>query len=341
MILAGDIGGTKTRLALFRVTGERLEMRGEESYPSREHAGLDGIVAAFRAALPGEIREACFGIAGPVRDGRSQTTNLPWVVDAADLVRALRVVRVHLINDLEANAYGIAALEARDLVELHAGRPGAGNAALIGVGNAALIAAGTGLGEAGLFWDGISHRPFATEGGHASFAPGDPLQDELLAYLRLTHEHVSWERVLSGPGLYNVYRFLRDTGRGEESPQLTETLAGDDPAAAIAAAALEGRSPLCARALDLFVALYGAEAGNLGLKFMATGGVYVGGGIAPKILAAMQRATFMRAFLAKGRMKTVLETMPVRVILNDRTPLIGAARCAALRAGLLPAAGKV
>ena len=332
MILAGDIGGTKTRLALFRLAGERFDLRSEQSYPSREYHDLDGIVAAFRAAFPGEIREACFGIAGPVRDGRSQTTNLPWTIDARVLGRSLGLPRVRLINDLEANAYGIAALDPDDLFELRAGLPGAGNAAL--------IAAGTGLGEAGLFWDGTAHLPFATEGGHTSFAPADRLQDELLVYLRRKHEHVSWERVLSGPGLYNVYLFLRDTGRGEESPSLAERLAREDPAAVISETAIEGRSPLAEQALELFVALYGAEAGNLGLKFMATGGVYVGGGIAPKILKALKGAAFVQAFLAKGRMKPLLETMPVRVILNDRTPLLGAARCAALRAGLLPAAGK-
>ena len=330
MILAGDIGGTKTRLALYRLAGRRLELRSERSYPSREHENLDGIVAAFRAAFPGEIREACFGIAGPVRDGRSQTTNLPWTIDARVLGRSLGLPQVHLINDLEANAYGIVALAPGDLVELRAGIPG--------VGNAALIAAGTGLGEAGLFWDGAAHRPFGTEGGHASFAPADRLQDELLVYLRRTHEHVSWERVLSGPGLYNVYLFLRDTGRGEESPRMAERLAREDPAAVISELAIEGSAPLAAQALDLFVALYGAEAGNLALKMMATGGLYVGGGIAPKILTAMKSGTFVRAFLAKGRMKPLLESMPVKVILNDRTPLLGAACCAALRAGLLPAA---
>lgn len=326
MILAGDIGGTKTRLALFRSEAGRLRPVTEETYASGKYPDLDPIVEAFLAA-PGSqdaaIARACFGVAGPVVDGRCVTTNLPWVVDARRLRDGLGLPAVDLINDLEANAYGIDALGPDDFAVLHEGASTAS-------GNAAIIAAGTGLGEAGIYWDGSRHRPFACEGGHASFAPEDDLQGELLATLRRSHEHVSWERVLSGPGLRTVYEFLRDSGRGEEPPWLAEDMRREDPAAVITRAALQGRSVLCAGALDLFVALYGSEAGNLALKMMATGGLYVGGGIAPKILERLKGKGFMEAFLAKGRMRPLLERIPVRVILNDRAALLGAARRAAL-----------
>jgi glucokinase len=341
MILAGDIGGTKTRLALFRPQAGRLRSVAEETFASGTFPDLDSMVVAFlsargllssgrpsasvsRSAHRGEdVERACFGVAGPVVSGRSLTTNLPWVVDARRLSTDLGIPAVDLINDLEANAYGIAALEAHDFAVLSAGAPGAS-------GNAAIIAAGTGLGEAGLFWDGRRHRPFACEGGHASFAPGDDLQGQLLAHLGRSYDHVSWERVLSGPGLLAVYRFLRDTGRGEEPPWLAEEMRREDPGAVITRAALQGRSVLCAEALDLFVSLYGAEAGNLALKMMAVGGLYLGGGIAPKILDRLKGKGFVEAFLAKGRMRPLLERMPVRVILNDRAALLGAARRAAL-----------
>jgi glucokinase len=269
------------------------------------------------------VKYACFGIAGPVRHGRCEATNLAWVVDAHQLARELAIETVTLINDLEANAYGIAVLEPKDFVVLNEGAPDE-------EGNAAVIAAGTGLGEAGLYWDGKQHRAFACEGGHADFAPRSALEIELLRYLLPQFEHVSYERVLSGPGLYNIYKFLRDTGRGEEPAWLTEEMRQHDPSAAISQAALAGKCALCMQALDLFVALYGAKAGNLALTIMAAGGVFVGGGIAPKILGKLTDGTFMAAFTAKGRLKPVLEAMPVRVILNDKTALLGAARCAYL-----------
>jgi glucokinase len=274
------------------------------------------------------VTHACFGVAGPVMRGRAEVTNLPWTVDAREAAAALRLGEVWLINDLEATAYGIAALPASDFVVLHAGAPGA-------TGNAAVIAAGTGLGEAGLLWDGARHRPFACEGGHATFAPTDDVQVRLLQYLLKRYAHVSWERVLSGPGLLSIYEFFRDAGAGEEPTWLRESLREGDPAAVISRAALEGRSPLCARALDLFVALYGAEAGNLALKVLATGGVFLAGGIALKILPKLQEPTFREAFVAKGRARALLEAIPVRVIVNDKAALLGTARYAALRAGLV------
>lgn len=323
MILAGDIGGTNTRLAFFKVKAGRLSGVVEETFPSRQYASLNEIVRKFVSAKRLPVDQACFGVAGPVINGRSKTTNLAWVVESRSLARELGIKTAGLINDLEANAYGIAELGAKDYVILNEGRKDA-------TGNAAIIAAGTGLGEAGLYWDGARHRPFACEGGHADFGPNNDLQLDLLRYMFKHLGHVSWESVLSGPGLHTIYKFLRDTGRGEEQAPLAEAIQHKDPAAAISQAALKGACGLSVQALDLFVSLYGAEAGNLALKVMATGGVYVGGGIAPKIITKLKDGTFKQAFTAKGRMQPLLEAMPVRVILNDKTALLGAARYAML-----------
>jgi glucokinase len=328
MILAGDIGGTSTRLAVFELRNNALREVVEQTYASRAHAGLREIVSRFVTEHRPDIAHASFGIAGPVVDGRVKTPNLPWVIDAQELADELGLAAAALLNDLEANAYGVAALTASDLVTLNAGAPGV-------AGNAAVIAAGTGLGEAGLYWDGRRHRPFAAEGGHADFAPRNAVEIELLRYLLQTHEHVSYERVLSGPGLHNIYKFLRDTGWGKECAAVVEAMGSRDPAAVISQAGLDGSCRLCVRSLDLFVAIYGAAAGNLALKVMARTGVYIGGGIAPKILAKLKDPAFMDAFTAKGRLKPLCESIPVRVILNPKTALLGSARYAALQAALL------
>jgi glucokinase len=328
MILAGDIGGTNTRLAFFTAEGGRPKSIVEETFPSRVHSGLTEVVQQFMSAHKLSVSCACFSIAGPVRTGRCEATNLPWVVDASQLATELGIATVLLINDLEANAHGAITLEPSDWVVLSAGAPDA-------VGNAALIAAGTGLGEAGLSWDGTHYCPFASEGGHTDFAPRNALEGDLWRFLLNQFAHVSYELVLSGPGLVNIYRFLRDTGRGQEPAWLTEELRQHDPAAAIAQAALAGRCALCEHTLDLFVSLYGAEAGNLALKVMATGGVFIGGGIAPRIIQKLTTPTFIKAFTAKGRLQPLLEAMPVRVVLNDRTALYGAARYAMLYADKL------
>jgi len=325
VILAGDIGATNTRLALFDGTTERSDPIAEQIYASRDYPGLEAIASEFVRAANASIEGACFGVAGPVKDGRSSTTNLAWIVDSRELARDLRLPRVALLNDLEASAHGIPWLRPDEIVVLQEGAPDA-------AGHRALIAAGTGLGEAGLYWDGRGHRPFATEGGHASFAPSDEVEIDLLRHLIRRFEQVSWERVVSGPGLVNIYSFLRDSGRGEEPSWLADEIATGEPAAVISTAALAGRSRLCSDALDLFVTLYGAEAGNLALKVMATGGVYVGGGIAPRILPRLRGPAFVKAFVAKGRMRPLLEAMPVRVVLNDRLALLGAARYAASEA---------
>jgi glucokinase len=321
MILAGDIGGTNARLAYFQVKNGHLAVAVEHVFPSREHRGLDEIVAKFVDSQGIKPELACFGVAGPVRAGRVETSNLPWIVEASTLARELCLPGVLLINDLEANAWGIADLEETDLVELNkvAGKPS---------GNQAVISAGTGLGQAGLYWNGQAYDVFATEGGHCDFAPRTEIEIELLRFLSARFGHVSVERIVSGPGLVNVYRFLRDTHRGEEPGWLTDQMAHGDAAAAISRAALGAKAPLAEHALDLWVSIYGAEAGNLALKIMATGGVYLGGGIAPKIISKLSGLLFMQAFVGKGRMQPLLEAIPVRVITNDKIALFGAARCA-------------
>jgi glucokinase len=323
LVLAGDIGGTTTRLAFFRAAGDRLETVASEHYASREHGSLAAIVQAFVAEHGLAPERACFGIAGPVCAGRVLTPNLPWLVDAGELADLLGLARVALINDLEANAYGIPLLGEEDFAVLNPGRsdPSA---------PIAVISAGTGLGESLAVWDGSAHRPLPTEGGHADFAPRNELETELLLYLRAEFGRVSYERVLSGPGLHNIYRFLRDHRHLPENPAVASAMSQGDAAACISRAALAGSCPLCSQALDLFVSLYGAEAGNLALRCLATGGVYVGGGIAPKILDRLKGPAFLLAFSAKGRLSPLLETIPVRVILNDRTALLGAGRCALL-----------
>ena len=317
-VLAGDVGGTKTRLAIFDVHGTRLETVTERSYPSGSYSGLENIVQDFLGGSSAACRQACFGIAGPVQHGRAQATNLPWIVEEQALAALFGFERVALINDLEANAWGIAALRKIDFCPLNAGSPAA-------AGNAVIISAGTGLGEAGLYWDGQRHWPFACEGGHVNFSPSSDLEIALLEYLRERFGRVSWERVVSGKGLVNVHDFLR-THRGVPAPSwLRAELSAGDAAAAISRAAKDDRDALCAEALDLFIHLYGVEAGNHALKIMATGGVYLGGGIAPKNLERFKSPLFMQGFLDKGRMRPLLEAMPVRIILNDRTALYGPA----------------
>jgi glucokinase len=330
MILAGDVGGTNTRLAFFEIRNSHLERVAERTYPSRAHASLDDIVADFVATQKMRAAAAGIGIAGPVRDGVSHATNLPWIVDARRLAERTGIPFVALLNDLEANGYGIATLAPSDFAVLQEGAPGA-------MGNAVIISPGTGLGEGVLYWDGKQYWPLPSEGGHASFAPEDELQDGLLKYLREQFGHVSWERIVSGPGLLNIYKFLRDTGDEKEPAWLTHALASEDPSREISKAALEGKSPLCEKALDLFVALLAQECGNMALKVLAVGGVYMGGGIPPKILPKLRTILFLKAFANKGRFRSVLESIPVRVILNEYTALRGAARRASM---LLQAAAR-
>ena len=317
-VLAGDIGGTKTRLGVFDVHGTRLEIVTERSYPSSRYSGLENIVQNFLDGSGADCRQACFGIAGPVQRGRAQATNLPWIVEEQTIAELFGFEHVALINDLEANAWGIGALRKNDFWTLNAGSPAAG-------GNACIISAGTGLGEAGLYWDGQRHWPFACEGGHTNFSPSNDLEIALLEYLRKRFGRASWERVLSGTGLANVHDFLRSHRAVPAPSWLRNQLSSGDAAAIISRTALKNRDTLCVEALDLFIHLYGVEAGNHALKIMATGGVYLGGGIAPKNLERFKGPLFMQGFLDKGRMKPLLEAMPVKIITNDRTALYGPA----------------
>lgn len=318
-ILAGDVGATHTRLAVF--TADPRGPATFESYPSHDHAGLEEMVQTFLASHPADLDAACFGVAGTAQGGHVKTINLAWEVDAASLARVLGLKSVSLINDLAANAYGIAELAPDELEALNPGVPAPDGAM-------AVISAGTGLGEAGVLPDGDGVRVIPTEGGHTDFGPRSDLEVELYRYLAAEDAHVSYERVCSGMGLLNIYRFLRGRSRTPEPPWLTAEIAARDAGAVISRAALGQRDPVCVQALDVMVSIYGAEAGNLALKYLATGGVYVGGGIAPQILPKLRDGTFIRSFIAKGRFAEILERLPVQVILNDRTALLGAAHYA-------------
>ncbi|MDH5195610.1 MAG: glucokinase [Nitrospira sp.] len=345
MILAGDIGGTKTNLALYDWTQERVDPLRLESFHSADYTSLEDILSEFLTAptspvgigsdessVPAEqgvpptsevrLTAACFGIAGPVIDNHCETTNLPWVVDGQTMAKRFAIPRVQLLNDLEATAYGILSLRPDELEVLNAGNPPKKRQAL------ALIAAGTGLGEGILFWDGLSYRPMPSEGGHADFAPNNDQEIDLLRYLRSQYLHVSYERILSGPGLHAIYEFLRDTKKNEPT-WLMEKIKAGNPAAEIAQAGLQGQAEIAKQALELFASIYGAEAGNLALKALSLDGVYVGGGIAPKLIAKLKDGSFMKGFLNKGRYKKLLSNMPVKVIMNQQTALLGAASVAA------------
>lgn len=321
MILAGDIGGTKTHLSLFqRKGGAPVQIRGD-IFPSRSFAGLEAVIHKFLPPKMTALDCACFGVAGPVLEGRSKTTNLPWTIDADSIAKTFGIPTVFLLNDLEATAYGTLFLKAGELRNLNPGRTQRH-------GHRAVIAAGTGLGEAVLYWDGTRYHASASEGGHTDFGPRGPIEFELLEYLSKRYPHVSYERILSGPGLVNIYQFMKDTGRAKEPGWLSEKMSVRDPAAVITEAALSDRSKICVKSLDLFVSIYGAEAGNLALKALATGGIYIGGGIAPRIIRKLSAGPFMKAFVDKGRYAGLLSKIPVRIILNPTAALLGAAQYA-------------
>jgi len=318
VILAGDIGGTKTVLSILtRESDGSLTCLQEQTYASQQFPEFDDILTAF---LPADIaiKSACFGVAGAVVNQRCQTTNLPWLLDAEELKKKLNTAKVKLLNDLEAMALGMLYLPEPDLIELNPD-------AVTQAGNIAVIAAGTGLGEAILYWNGRKHHPIATEGGHSDFAAQNAQQDQLLAHLRKSYpDHVSCERILSGIGFSHLYDFLCDQGFALPCPDVPQLHSGIDRNAVISRLGVAGVDPLCVEAVRLFVEIYGAEAGNLALKSLATGGVFIGGGIGAKILPAMLDGQFMRAFKAKGRFHSLLDKIPVKLSLNPRTPLIGA-----------------
>jgi glucokinase len=323
VILAGDIGGTKTVLALFETADdETLEPAAETKASSREHATFEEILEPFldRAGRPA-LKGACFAVAGPVLDGVVRTTNLPWVLDEGHLASLTRAPRVKLLNDLEGTAYGMLHLPRSELVSLQEGvRPRRR-------GNVAVIAAGTGLGEAYLHWDGGRYRPIATEGGHADFAPRTDEEVDLLRYLRKKlGGRVSCERVISGPGVFAIYEFLRDTHRHEESRAVAEKLAAaGDPSAIVSAEAQSSRDDLCVATMNLFAELYGAEAGNMALRALTYGGVYVGGGVAAKNLPLLQNGSFVTGFTDKGRFRELMRELDVWISTNPRAALLGAA----------------
>jgi len=323
MLLAGDIGGTKTNLAIYSPEPPLGAPLAEKTFPSARYRDLESLVREFLSEVDLKVDRAAFGVAGPVVGGRVTTTNLPWEIDEDHLRKVLNLSSVYLLNDLEAVAQAIPLLKRRDLHPLNQGRAVSGGAI-------ALIAPGTGLGEAFLTWERSRYRAHSSEGGHVGFAPANRLEAELLQYLRDRHQfdHVSYERVCSGLGLPTIYAFLKDRGRGEEPVWLAKQLAAaDDPTPVIVNAALDKKRTceLCITTLNIFVSILGAEAGNLALKVLATGGIYVGGGIPPRILSALENGRFMDAFVRKGRMSGLLARMPVRVILNPKAALLGAA----------------
>lgn len=326
MILAGDVGGTKTAFALLAAGESGLRLVREATLPSREFATFEAAVRRFLEDGPvPAIDAACFGVAGPVVDGRAIATNLPWTLDARLLEVQIPARRVVLLNDLEATAHGVLALGPEHVVTLQAGQPRAGNLAV--------IAAGTGLGEAWLARDGDRYVAVASEGGHADFAARTDVEIELLRALRVQYGHVSWERVVSGPGLVAIHAFLRERSGVPAPAWLRDRLAAEDDAAVISEVALAGADAVCAEALDLFVGAYGAEAGNLALRAFAIGGVFVAGGIAPKILPRLLDGPFLHAFRDKGRFADFMAGIPVRVVMEPRTALLGAARVAASALG--------
>jgi glucokinase len=335
MILAGDVGGTKVVLALYGFERGHLTHVREEKFPAHEYAGLEEIARKFLSESGNpEVTAACFGVPGPVRGGRLKLTNLPWTLDVRELSMDLKIEHLFLINDLEANGYGIPELSADQIYELSQGDPRA-------VGNRGLVSAGTGLGEAILVWNGKTHVPMASEGGHCDFSARNEPEIELLRYLqRALNGRVSFERVVSGIGLKNIYSFLRDEKGLEEPAWLCERMRQEDPNAVIGEVGEEGTNELCTRTLDMFAAAYGAEAGNLALKVLSVGGLYLGGGIAPKILKKMKDGTFIKAFSDKGRLSDLLIHMPVRIILESRCALMGAAAYAEARAADLSGASE-
>ncbi|MFQ5998314.1 MAG: glucokinase [Candidatus Bathyarchaeia archaeon] len=327
LLLAGDVGGTKTNLGIFSSDDSKKPV-AEGTFPSSRYPGLATLVKEFLNQVNVQIDHASFGVAGPVVEGQASITNLPWVIDEKQLVEELKIISVHLLNDLEAIAFCAPSLGSSDLHTLNVGKQNPG-------GTIAVVAPGTGLGEAFVTWDGSLHHAYASEGGHADFAPTNQFEIELLRYLRNRFDHVSFERVCSGKGLRNIHSYLEDSGFPECAEWHTKELATGDPIALIVNAALneEENCAICKATLDAFVSILGAEASNLALKVMATKGVYLGGGIPPRILPALNNGRFMQAFQRKGRMSQLTASIPVHVILNPKVALLGAAHYGLERIG--------
>lgn len=315
IVLAGDIGATKTNLALFNVEGDHVTPLQEAQYKSHDYENIIDLTDAFIRDLPLPV-SICFGVAGPVLNGHAKLSNINWDINSAELCNHFKVKNVQLINDLEATAYGLAMLNEIDVVMLHKGSDGA-------VGNAAVIAPGTGLGEAGLYFDGNYFHPFATEGGHSDFAPRNEFDFELYTFLKKKFGHVSWERLVCGPGIVNIYQFLRDEKKREEPGWLKEKFINDDAASVISQHVMQ--SEICKETMLLFIRYLAYESANLVLKLKATGGLFIGGGIAPQIVSLFENDAFYSSFCQSGRLNYLLEKVPVKIILNTKTALLGAA----------------
>lgn len=317
ILLAGDVGGTKSSLVLFQIANGQLAVLKEGNYPTKDYKSFIELVRTFLGEKFPSMDGVCLGVAGPVYQGKVQGTNFPWEITVEEIRRGLQVKWVSLINDMEANAYGLSALQHKDLEILKSGSDTAGNAAV--------ISSGTGLGEAGLFWDGARYHPFATEGGHCDFGPRNELDIELWRFLHLKYGHVSWERLVSGPGICDINDFLRLHQNTPEPEEFLKKNVKDDRAKAITTAALKKSDPICVETLELYFRFLAAEAAQLALKTKATGGIYIGGGIVPKILKGINKELFHKNFVRSGRMNPLLEKVPVRVVLNEKTALLGAA----------------
>jgi len=326
MILSGDIGGTKTNLAYYDIQGSALVPVLVKSFHSQEYTALTDVLAILQREHPQKVTAAAFGAAGPIVDGRCRLTNLSWQVDSREIAAALGLKEVGLINDLAATAYGLLRLKPESVITLQEGVPQKG-------GTIGVIAAGTGLGGGALVWDGNGYRAIPSEGGHADFAARTNLEFDLVRFLLLTFEHVGVERLVAGPGIVNIYRFFRARSGSAEPQWLTRAMVEGDASAAISAAGLGGKDPVCEQAIDLFTSLYGAEAGNIALRFLATGGMYVAGGIAPKILPKIRSGLFLEAFCAKDTYRTLLQSIPLHIVLDDKTALHGAAHFALMMSG--------
>ncbi len=322
LILAGDVGGTKTHLALFKQSAGTLEIVREHRYATLQFESLEAACADFLGATAA-VNAVCLGVPGPIIDGCAHATNVAWQLSSVSLSRVLNGVPVRLINDLTAIAYGMVHLKPSEFAVLHRAENPPEH------GNIAVLAAGTGLGESALVWDAGKYYAVASEGGHSDFAPRGAEQIELLRFVAGEFGHASYERVLSGPGLWNIYRFLSRERKAKEPGWLSGQISAGDPSAAVSEAALAGRDPVCVHALTMFCDIYGSEAANLALKVLALGGVFLGGGIAPKILPMLTDGAFVRGFLSKGRLNEILKRIEVRVSLNPAAGLLGAAHYAA------------
>ena len=315
IVLAGDVGATKTHLGLFKVKGNAIVLIAKKEFASKDYKNITEMIEIFlrEAPVPDSI---CFGVAGPVMNGRAKLSNISWDIDSRQLARRFKIKKVKLLNDLEANAYGLAELNQKDVISVHSVK----NAEQ---GNVAIISPGTGLGEAGMYWDGEYYHPFATEGGHCDFAPRNEFDFELYNFLKKQFGHVSWERLLCGPGIVNIYNFLRDKKKQKEPQWLMKKMKEGD-AAAIISQHID-KSAICKETMEHFIRYLALESANLVLKFKATGGLFIGGGIAPKIISLFTINHFYDSFCQSGRLDYLLEKVPIKIILNAQTALLGAA----------------